>query len=190
MGKNKWSVVTITAVFLMLQAAVMVGLMLNNQPGYLRSVLGTTGVWLLYTFLEARYHLKMSTYVRVLMVLTIFFDAFFGFYCDLYVSSFVFDKVLHFFGTYALSLFAYILVMQMQTNLVDNSVKFILAACLGLSLGAFYEILEFAVDSISHPIPPGQPSLLDTDVDLIGDMLGGLLAGLHVSSRKFINQLF
>jgi hypothetical protein len=188
--KNKWSVITITAVFLVVQAAVIIGLMFNSPPDYLRSVLGTTGFWLIYTFLEARYHLKMNTYVRVLMVLTIFMDAFFGLYCNLYVSSFVFDKVLHFFGTYAFSLFAYILVMQMQKDPVDTAVKFILVACLGLSLGAFYEILEFSIDSISHPIPPSQPSLLDTDIDLIGDMLGALLAGFHVISRNFINREF
>ena len=132
----------------------------------------------------------MNTYVRVLMVLTIFFDALFGSYFDLYTSSFVFDKVLHTFGSYAFSLFAYILVMQMQTTLMDRPVKFILVLCLGVSLGVSYEILEFITDSISHPVPPSQPSLLDTDVDLIGDLVGALLAAFHVISRKFVNKEF
>lgn len=55
--------------------------------------------------------------------------------------------------------------------------KFILAVSLGLGLGALYEIAEFFTDRISHPVPPSQPSLLDTDLDLIANALGALLAG-------------
>jgi uncharacterized membrane protein YjdF len=188
--KSKWPLLTLNSIFLVAQIAVMIGLLYNNQVAYWRGVMVTTTFWLVYIFLEARYQLKMSTYVRVLIMLTIFFDAFFGLYCDWYVSSFVFDKVLHFFGAYAFSLFAYILVMQLQKDTVDRPLKFILTACLGLSLGAIYEILEFLVDSITHPIPPGQPSLLDTDIDLIGDMLGALLAGWHAISRDFVSREF
>jgi len=31
---------------------------------------------------------------------------------------------------------------------------------------------------------------LDTDVDLIGDLVGALLAAFHVISRKFVNKEF
>jgi hypothetical protein len=57
-------------------------------------------------------------------------------------------------------------------------------ACLGLSLGSLYEILEFFTDSISHPVPPSQPSLLDTDLDLVADLAGALLAALHASCGR------
>ncbi|MBP2632282.1 MAG: hypothetical protein H6Q70_2910 [Firmicutes bacterium] len=190
MVKNNWSIFTITSIFFIVQLAIMIALDYKDRHDYLRGVVGTTCFWMGYTFLEVKYRFKMNTYVRILMVLTIFFDAFFGFYFDLYTSSFVFDKVLHFFGTYSFSLFAYVLVMQMQTTFMDRPVKFILTLCLGLSLGASYEILEFIIDNISHPLPSSQPSLLDTDIDLIGDMIGALLAAFHVISRKFINKEF
>lgn len=190
MGKNKWSAITITSVFCVAQIAIMISLIYKGHSDYFRSVMATTCCWLFYTFLEIRYQLKMSDYIRVLMVLTIFFDAFFGYCSDLYVCSFVFDKALHVFGSYAFSLFAYILVMQMQTKPIDKPVKFILVLCLGISIGVAYEILEFIIDNISHPNPPSQPSLLDTDIDLIGDLIGAVLAGFHVISRKFINKEF
>jgi hypothetical protein len=190
MERSKWPAMTITAAFLAAQAAVMMALLLTARPDYVRSVLATTGFWLVYIFVEARYRLQMNNYVRTLVVLTIFFDAFFGYYCDWYVSSFVFDKALHVFGAYAFSLFAYLLVLQFENGSLTCPVKFILAAALGLSLGAGYEILEFITDSISHPSPPSQPSLLDTDIDLIGDLLGGLLAAIHVISRNFVNRMF
>lgn len=168
----------------------MITLSLKGRTDYLRSVIATNFFLVVYTFLENRYRLNMNTYVRVLILLTIFFDSFFGYYFDMYVSSFVFDKALHVFGTYAFSLFTYILVMQMLTNPLNSQVKFILVICLGLSLGTVYEILEFITDSISHPIPPSQPSLLDTDLDLIADLIGAVLAAFHVSSRKFVNKEF
>lgn len=187
MEKNKQAAVTITAVFLFVQAGTMIALLYKGHNEYFRSVAVTTCFWLVYTFLEIRYQVRMSNYIRVLMVLAIFFDAFFGYCFDLYAGSFVFDKALHIFGSYAVSLFAYVLVMQLQAGFIDQRVRFILVLGLGLTIGVGYEILEFITDTISHPVPPSQPSLLDTDIDLIGDFIGASLAGIHAVSRKFIN---
>lgn len=189
MLKRNWAMVTITTVFLAAQAAVVLALAHKGQADYIRSVMATTGFWVAYSFLEARYSLYMNAYVRVLMVLTIFADAFFGYYFDLYATSFVFDKLLHVFGAYSVSLFAYILVAQFQPGPLARPVKFILVAALGLSMGGLYEILEFFTDSISRPYPPSQPSLLDTDVDLIGDLAGALVAAGHASWRNFADRI-
>ena len=96
-------------------------------------------------------------------------------------------KILHVVGTYAFSLFAYVLVAQLLKQPVSSSFKFILVVSLGVSLGGFYEILEFLTDAFLQPIPISQPSLLDTDLDLIGDVVGAVLAAIHVISRTFIN---
>lgn len=190
MAKSKRALVTITVVFFTAQIAIIIALANQGRFDYMRSVMGTTGFWLVYTFLEARYDFYMNTYVRVLVSLTIFLDAFFGYYCNLYAASFVFDKLLHVFGTYACSLFAYILLAQLLRNPVAKLVKFILVACLGMSLGASYEILEFFTDSVANPILPSQPSLLDTNVDLVGDAIGALTAAIHAVSRNFVNNNF
>ncbi len=188
--KSNKSLYTITLVFLIVQIMIMIGLVHINRYDHLRSVVITTSLWIIYTLLELKYQFKMNTYIRVLMVLSIFFDAYFGIFLDLYSSSFIFDKALHIFGSYSFSLFTYILVMQLQANLIDKKIKFILVICLGLSLGAIYEISEFLTDTFSHPSPPSQPSLLDTDLDLIGNLTGSLLAGFHVISRNFVNEKF
>jgi hypothetical protein len=188
--KGKWAMVTVTAVFLAAQVAIILALAYKGRFDYMRSVLVTTAFWVIYSLLECRYGLYMSTYVRVLMVLSIFCDAFGGYYLDLYVTSFVFDKVLHVFGTYSFALFAWVLVTQLLAYPLAKPVTFILVASLGLSLGAFYEILEFFTDSISHPVPPSQPSLLDTDLDIIGNAVGALIAALHAISRNFVGRDF
>lgn len=186
--KNKRSIMWITSAFLVLQAAMMIVLADRGRMDYVWSITVSTCFWLFYTFLEVRYCLRMSTYVRILMVLAIFFDAFFGYCFNLYENSAVFDKLMHVFGTYAFSLFAYILVMQMQTAAINRPVKFILVLCLGLSLGVVYEIFEFIGDNVSHPVPPNQPSLWDTDIDLIGDLIGASLAAFHAVFKKNIDE--
>jgi len=180
----------LTAVFILAQLAVILALVLKGRTDYARSVVFTTFLQLVFVFLEVKYQLFMSTYVRVLVMVTFFLDAAFGYYFDLYITSVVFDKFLHFFGAYTFSLFAYIFVAQLQGSSLAKPVKFILVACLGLSLGAFYEILEFIFDSISHADPPSQPNLLDTDLDLTADLLGSLLAGCHAALRKFSDKYF
>jgi uncharacterized membrane protein YjdF len=122
--------------------------------------------------------------------ITIISDSLFGYYLDLYVISSVFDKMLHIFGTYSLSLFVYILVVQLLRDAVSRPFKFILVFCLGISIGAVYEIIEFLADNISHSSMPSQPSLLDTDLDLIGDVIGAVCAAIHATFGKFINRDF
>lgn len=181
---DKRLLLLITGVFFVIQTAIIVLLALKGRTDFSWSVIVTTSSWLAYTFLEIKFHIKMSTYVHVVMVLTIFFDAFFGYCLHMYENSFVFDKLLHIFGTYSFSLFVYILLAQMQDTKLRQPVKFILVLALGMSLGVFYEISEFIGDIVSHPTPPNQPSLLDTDIDLIGDTIGALLAATHASLKK------
>lgn len=190
MTNNKLPIIGINAFFLIAQIILMLGLTEKGYLNYVRSVTVTTGFWLLYLFLEAKYGLYMHNYVRVAMVLTLLSDGFFGYYLNLYATSVIFDKILHIFGTYAFSLFAYVLTVQLLTHPVKRSFKYILVFCLGLSMGAFYEVLEFLTDAISQPVPPSQPSLLDTDLDLISDIIGANLSATHAISRTFINESF
>jgi uncharacterized membrane protein YjdF len=190
MTNYKLMMLGITVLFLASQILILLGLAGEGHFDYCRSVMVTACFWIVYTLLETRYGLYLNNYIRALMVLTLVSDGFFGYYLDLYATSTIFDKFLHAFGTYSLSLFAYVLVVQLLDKPVKRSFKFILVVCLGLSIGAFYEIIEFITDSISHPVPPSQPSLLDTDLDLIGDTIGALLAAMHATYRTFIDRDF
>jgi len=125
-----------------------------------------------------------------MIVLTLLFDGFFGNYMDMYTTSSIFDKMLHVFGTYAFSLFAYVLVAQLLKYPVHSSFKFLMVVSLGVSLGAFYEITEFLTDTFSHPVPVSQPNLLDTDLDLIANVIGANLAALHAISTTFNDRNF
>lgn len=190
MTNHKSTILKITIFFLVSQIVLIIGLASQGHFDYIRSILVTASLWLLYTFLEARYGLFMNHYVRVVVVISLLCDGFGGYYLNLYATSVIFDKILHVFGSYSFALFAYILVAQLLKYPVTRSFKFFLVVSLGLSIGAFYEILEFLTDTISHPPLPSQPSLLDTDLDLIGDMIGATIAAIHATFKTFINLNF
>ena len=190
MTNDKSTLLKITVLFLAIQIVLMFELSRQGQYNYTRSVMAITCFWVIYAFLEARYGFYMNTYVRVMIVLALLFDGFFGCYLDFYTTSSVFDKMLHVFGTYAFSLFAYVLVVQLLKHPVTSSFKFILVVSLGVSLGACYEILEFLTDTFSHPVPISQPSLLDTDLDLIANVIGATLAAIHATTKTFIDHTF
>lgn len=180
-----------TILFLVIQIVIIGILIYKGRTDFSWSVMVTTGTWIVYSFLEHKYHIQMSGYIRLVMMITLFSDAFFGYILNLYEQSFVFDKILHVFGSYSFSLFGYALVMRFQReHPINKPVKFVLAMCIGLSLGTFYEILEFIGDNISHPNPPNQPSLLDTDMDLIGDLIGAVIASIHVSIKNLVCKKF
>lgn len=185
MPNSRTAILTITLIFLVLEMIITIALIATGNTGVIPNVAGLTAVWIIYTLLELRYGFYMSNYVRIVAMTACLSDSFFGYFLNYYQSSFVFDKIQHAFGTYAFSLFAYVLVAQLLTRPVSRLFTFILVMALGLAIGTVYEISEFIGDLIGNPDHPSQPSLLDTDLDLIGDAIGAVIAGLHVIFQLF-----
>jgi uncharacterized membrane protein YjdF len=100
---------------------------------------------------------------------------------ELYFRSNIFDELLHIFGTYFLTLLVYTLMRQFMKLTFKSSLnKLIFLTLIGISLGAIFEILEFIADITTKPNLPNQPDLIDTDLDLIADCVGALIAAFHV----------
>jgi hypothetical protein len=59
-----------------------------------------------------------------------------------------------------------------------NSVIFVFVVALGALIGVVFELYEFTVDMIFKT--KNQHGLIDTDVDLIFDIIGAILAGSFV----------
>jgi hypothetical protein len=176
------------SLFVGLQLALLFGLAKLGQLDFMRSVAATTCLWVGYIWLESKYNIYMNNYVRFVVILAIFADSFFGYYLGYYVTSVIFDKLLHIFGTYAFALFANILILQRINKPLPRIIECIVTVSFGISIGAIYEVAEFMVDSWGSPVLPSQPSLLDTDLDLIGDSIGALLAALHINYISLLDK--
>ena len=101
-----------------------------------------------------------------------------GYVWNLYNQIRLFDEILHAFTTFALTLpIALLLYQVILIGAHTRPLLFILTvACLGLAVGAVWEIAEWAYDQIV----PGNVILgkNDTMIDLIADAIGSILAGI------------
>ena len=180
MTKTAKTTLTLTAVFLIVEAAILLALFHKGHPEYLWRAVPPL-ILTVYTIIEIKYGFYMNTYARLVTMMAIVSDNFFGFYMNFYLTSFVFDKIQHVVGSYAFALFTYILVAQLAQSPMRKLFKFILVISIGLSVGVIYEIMEFCSDLISKTGTPSQVSLLDTNLDLVGNAVGSLLAAIHAA---------
>ena len=181
---HKTVMVALTVSFLVIQVFVMIGLAGKGYPGFMRATAMTTGLMVLYTVAEYKWKLYMNNYIRAAVLIALIADSAGGQYLEYYITSTVFDKILHAFGAYALSMFCYILMSQLLTHQVGKAFTFFWVLALGISIGALYEIMEFTMDTLTKPTLPGQPSLYDTDMDLISDSIGAAVAACQAAFSR------
>jgi uncharacterized membrane protein YjdF len=176
----------ITIFFLVIQLIVGYGLFRNKQMHYVYEVITISAVFTAYTMWEIKKNLYMSNYIRFLIIATLLAHEIMGDYLDFYSSSLIFDKGLHFFGTYSFTLFTYgIINALIPNNSVEKPYKFIFIISLGMALGQLFEFLEFAIDIIIKPTPPAQNDLIDTNLDMILNTLGAIIAALQLTFSKY-----
>jgi len=66
--------------------------------------------------------------------------------------------------------------------------EFIFLTLVGISLGAIFEMLEFMADITLKPKIPNQPDLIDTDLDLVADFVGALIASFHITIMPLLRR--
>lgn len=171
--------VVLCALLVSAQGLSLAGIVSRGNSDFVYNIVGSTLFWCAYTVFEYIYKLRISYYIRLAVIIAIISDGFFGFYFNLYVTSPGFDRIQHIFGTYALALFFYaILTHFMNKNVEPRWIKLVFVAAIGMAVGSLYEIMEFAADTIMKPQILNQPSLQDTDLDLISNTIGAVLAGI------------
>lgn len=52
-------------------------------------------------------------------------------------------------------------------------------------MGSFLEIVEFLIDLMFKPEVHYQLNLVDTDLDLVSDVLGAIIAACHLTAIDF-----
>lgn len=171
----------LTGTFLIVLLVIAWGLGQQGRYDYAQNIVVKMVLWALYTIFEVKCGITISNYIRTSVIVVLISDSFLGLYLDFYLTSSIFDKVQHVFGSYAFSLFAYSIICKLTQPVIGRGFTFIFILALGLSIGALYEIGEFLGDSIAKPSIPSQPSLLDTNLDLFADLIGSLFAAVHVT---------
>ncbi|WZL73934.1 hypothetical protein QBE52_04120 [Clostridiaceae bacterium 35-E11] len=150
--------------------------MLRKQTHFAYNVVGIYISYLLFLYFEYSIHLKIKNSFRVLVMITVLVHLLFGQYFNLYESAGWFDNVLHLFGGFSFSLFYYeIIISTIPLRIGSKIFIFVFIFALGVTGGVFFEILEYVLDMLFKTT--NQRGLVDTNLDLIYNLLGAVLAG-------------
>lgn len=180
MKRNKWIKIVIDTIFFAIHLVVIYILIKNGRPKY-DGVIGVALFYLTFNIVEKKYEVDISNHIRILIVLTMLGHSFFGRYLNLYVRTSHFDTFLHVFGTYSFTLFTYTMIEQLfNVNFAPGIKRTIFIISLGISLGSLFELVEFTGDMAFHPKRRHQVSLMDTNIDLIADVFGAVIASVKM----------
>lgn len=174
-GKTAKSIINI--VYLPLQILLII---LYIQIKHYFSLIGIVSVlaaYLLFLFYEHKKGTAITNFIRACVLITVLLNSYVGEYLELYETSIYFDKLLHVFGTFSFSMFIYEWASSKgRIQNMKKSFAFVFLLLLGSFMGTAFELAEFICDVIFKTV--NQNGLTDTNVDMIGNILGAALAGI------------
>lgn len=143
---------------------------------YLKSTILSYGLYCLFLIGAYFLHIAIPYYILVLIMVTIFAHTFLGHYLEYYRRFIAFDRCLHAFGTFSSSLFFYTFLTNLTQAGGSKFFRAVFVAASGIAIGAIFEVLEYSGDKKRHT--KSQKGLMDTDTDLLADIIGGLTAAV------------
>jgi len=171
----------IMAVYCIVNIWILLKFIRQGKRMQAQSTAVSFGLFWLVFLSDLIFHLNLPALDFILLMAALILHSFFGVYLDLFHRSKTFDRLVHGFGAFSYA----ILVYDILSNFIQygGSVLFrsLYAMLLGISIGAVYEIYEFAADA--KRTDKMQHGLRDTDFDLIFDVAGALGAAVFIYFR-------
>jgi len=183
MDKDKKMKQIIFVVFTVVYIIISLVLIVNREISYLVESIIIYFAYLLYVYLEKKGRIFVRWFIVVPGLVNAIIHSFMGHYMRLYDTSLYFDKLLHIYGIFSFSLAAYsIIVGSPDISLNSKLWIFIAVSLCGIAIGTLFEIVEFTLDTVLKT--QSQKGLLDTNLDLISDVIGALAAGLFAANTR------
>ncbi|HBV95545.1 MAG: hypothetical protein JL50_09645 [Peptococcaceae bacterium BICA1-7] len=169
-------------IFILIQFITITALAIDNKMNNVGEVVFVTILFIGYIFLGEKYSFNISNYTHICLALVVIAHSLGGKYLNLYFRLANFDSYLHMFGAYAVVLFLYAVTRNiMGISFASKTSRFLYITLLGIGSGAIFELLEFIVDITMKPSVHNQEGLIDINLDMISDLIGSLIAALHIS---------
>lgn len=167
--------------FILIQLITITALAIDNKMNNVGEVFFVTILFIAYIFLAKKYSFYVSSYTHICLALVLIVHSLGGKYFNLYFRLDNFDKYLHVFGNYAVTIFLYSFIRNiMGVTFSSRKSNFLYVTLLGVSIGAIFELLEFMVDITIKPPVNNQQGLTDTNLDMISNLIGSLIAAFHI----------
>lgn len=177
MIKNNKISIFLTILFTIIMILTLIGFLIKKEYGCIINLIVIYVSYILIIYFENKKKIMIKNQIKALVILTAILHITFGLYLKLYQTTNWFDKGLHVFGTFSITVLCYS-ILDLSINFFSNSkiFKFVLLISIGTTIGVFLENLEFILDIIFKT--KNQHSLLDTNLDLIFNIFGASLAGI------------
>ncbi|MBI5810298.1 MAG: hypothetical protein HZB21_03805 [Deltaproteobacteria bacterium] len=137
------------------------------------------GISLIPSVVERNYRITLPFELDLLITLSLFLHTFMGEGLSLYKRLWLFDKMLHLYGSAVIALLAFLFVYTLHyTKKVRLTVPLIgfFTVIFALAAGGLWEMGEFGVDNIFGK--QTQDGLDDTMYDMINDFIGGVIVAM------------
>ncbi len=132
-------------------------------------------IWLIY-LLDRIFVFQLPEITYFLVLLSFFFNGFFGYYQNLFNRTRKYDRFQHAFGCFSFAIFLYYLLSNIMDYGGSKAFQAFYIFLLGVFSGIYTEILEFLHD-LKHD-EKMQKGLRDTNVDLVFNVMGSVLAAI------------
>ena len=141
------------------------------------------------SLIQHNYDVTLPFELDLLITLSLFLHTFMGEGLDFYKRLWIWDKILHFYGSAVVGMLAFVTVYTLhytkKLRLTLPLIAFFTIA-IAMAVGGIWEIGEFAVDKLFTRMT--QDSLDDTMWDMILDLAGAvIIAGLGLLYVKYSN---
>lgn len=121
--------------------------------------------------------------ILLFTMLTIFFTCVFGHYLKYFIRSKVFDRYLHAFGAFSFAPLAYCVVDRFVETGGSSLFRALFVFLTGNTLGVLFELIEMRHDEKNAA--KDQKGLMDTDMDLLCNLIGSAASGVYAGLRLF-----
>ena len=166
-------------VFAVFSAFVLYAAVALNKKGQKQPAKAALSAYIVFTlaFLVIWiFAFSVPPYITLLAMLAVFINCFCGYYLDLYNRSKVFDRYLHAYGSFSFALFVYCLIKNLFETGGSRAFQSLFVFAVGMTLGELFELIEASIDKKKGT--NAQRGLKDTDTDMMGNLIGSLLASV------------
>lgn len=151
----------------------------RREKTLIKAVIPAYALYAAFLLLAHFFRLRIPDVAMILSMASLLCHTFLGYYLNLYARTKTFDRAGHALGCFAYAPVAYFTLTSLFNEAIPELLAAIIIASLGMTLGVFVEIAEFAADSKrSKNDIKLQRGLKDTDFDLIFDVIGSAAAGI------------
>lgn len=151
----------------------------TGKKPYGKASLSTYIVYTLLFLAIWVFQVSVPPYLLFLTMLVIIGTCFLGHYLGGYTKSRTFDRYLHAFGAFSFSLMTYCVLddfINTGSSLLFQAIFIFLS---GNTLGVLFEFIEMWHDGKNKKEPKSQKGLRDTNMDMLSNLVGSILAGIY-----------